>query len=152
MHYDLNKIKVKNVISYNNDIHFEGECEYDNGECISYAKNKGNKYNNGNSDNNGKYSNKQKHDNNDSNKQKHDNNDSNKQKHGNNDNNKQKHNNNNDSNKQKYGNMENSNNNSNSNKLIKVINNYEIECLYKINVNNYYKNINIYNYKNKLII
>ena len=132
MHYDLNKIKVKNVISYNNDIHFEGECEYDNGECISYAKNKGNKYNNGNSDNNGnvneKYSNKQKYGNNDSNKQKHGNNDSNKQKHGNND------------------------SNSNSNKLIKVINNYEIECLYKINVNNYYKNINIYNYKNKLII
>jgi hypothetical protein len=140
MHYDLNKIKVKNVISYNNDIHFEGECEYDNGECISYAKNKGNKYNNGNSDNNGnvneKYSNKQKHGNNDSNKQKHGNNDSNKQKHGNN-----------NSNKQKYG-----NNDSNNNKLIKVINNYEIECLYKINVNNYYKNINIYNYKNKLII
>jgi hypothetical protein len=136
MHYDLNKIKVKNVISYNNDIHFEGECEYDNGECISYAKN------NGNSNNKGKYSNKQKHGNNDSNKQKHGNNDSNKQKHGNN-----------DSNKQKHGNDDsNSDSNKDSNKLIKVINNYEIECLYKINVNNYYKNINIYNYKNKLII
>jgi hypothetical protein len=25
-------------------------------------------------------------------------------------------------------------------------------CLYKINMNNYYKNINIYNYKSKIVI
>jgi hypothetical protein len=32
-------------------------------------------------------------------------------------------------------------------KLIKLINNYEIVCKYHINMNNYYKNVNIYNYK-----
>ena len=31
--------------------------------------------------------------------------------------------------------------------LIKLINNYEIKCVYRINMNNYYKNVNIYNYK-----
>jgi hypothetical protein len=34
----------------------------------------------------------------------------------------------------------------------KFINNYEIKCVYRINMNNYYKNINIYNYKKKIII
>ena len=37
-------------------------------------------------------------------------------------------------------------------KLIKSINNYEIKCVYPINMNNYYKNVNIYNYKKKIII
>jgi hypothetical protein len=35
---------------------------------------------------------------------------------------------------------------------IKLINNYEIKCVYPINMNNYYKNVNIYNYKKKIII
>jgi len=36
--------------------------------------------------------------------------------------------------------------------LIKFIQDYEIRCVYKINMTNYYRNVNIYNYKNKLII
>jgi hypothetical protein len=35
---------------------------------------------------------------------------------------------------------------------IKQINNYEIKCVYPINMTNYYKNVNIYNYKKKIII
>ena len=34
----------------------------------------------------------------------------------------------------------------------KMINNYETKCIYKINMNNYYKNINIYNYKKKIFV
>jgi hypothetical protein len=36
--------------------------------------------------------------------------------------------------------------------LIKVINNYEIECNYRINTENYYRNIPIYHYRGKLNI
>ena len=35
---------------------------------------------------------------------------------------------------------------------INYINNYETKCIYRINMNNYYKNINIYNYKKKIFI
>jgi hypothetical protein len=35
---------------------------------------------------------------------------------------------------------------------IKVINNYEIKCIYPNNGTKYYKNVNIYNYKKKIII
>jgi hypothetical protein len=35
---------------------------------------------------------------------------------------------------------------------IKVINDYEIKCVYPNNGTKYYKNINIYNYKKKIII
>ena len=35
---------------------------------------------------------------------------------------------------------------------LKVINNYDIVCIYPSNGTKYYKNVNIYNYKNKLII
>jgi hypothetical protein len=187
MHYDLNNIKVKNVISCNNDIHFEGECEYD--ECILYT-NKGNGDNNtqkckinnkgnnlynsytGNKDNNilkCKINNKGNKDNKDNkgnegnniyksnkgnggNKGKEDNNiyntyKGNKGKDDNNIYNTYKSNEGNNIYNSYKGNDDNK-----SNKLIKFINNYEIKCIYKINMNNYYKNINIYNYKNKIII
>ena len=36
--------------------------------------------------------------------------------------------------------------------LIKIIENHNICCVYKINTKNYYRNVNIYNYKKKLII
>ena len=35
---------------------------------------------------------------------------------------------------------------------LNYINNYEVKCIYRINMNNYYKNINIYNYKKKFNI
>jgi hypothetical protein len=35
---------------------------------------------------------------------------------------------------------------------IKVINDYEIKCIYPNNGTKYYKNVNIYNYKKKIII
>ena len=35
---------------------------------------------------------------------------------------------------------------------IKIINDYEIKCIYPNNGTKYYKNINIYNYKKKIII
>ncbi len=35
---------------------------------------------------------------------------------------------------------------------IKVINNYEIKCIYPNSGTKYYKNVNIYNYKKKIII
>jgi hypothetical protein len=38
------------------------------------------------------------------------------------------------------------------NNPIKLINNYDIVCVYPSNGTKYYKNVNIYNYKNKLII
>ena len=31
--------------------------------------------------------------------------------------------------------------------LIKILQNHEIRCVYKINMTNYYRNVNIYNYK-----
>ena len=31
--------------------------------------------------------------------------------------------------------------------LIKCVQDYEIRCVYKINMTNYYRNVNIYNYK-----
>jgi hypothetical protein len=34
-----------------------------------------------------------------------------------------------------------------SGSLIKLINNYEIKCTYKINMSNYYKNVPIYHYR-----
>jgi hypothetical protein len=40
----------------------------------------------------------------------------------------------------------------NNEKIIKPINNYEIKCIYKINMIGYYKNVNIYNYKKKIKI
>lgn len=184
MHYDLNNIKVKNVISCNNDIHFEGECEYD--ECILYT-NKGNGDNNtqkckinnkgnniynsytGNKDNNilkCKVNNKGNKDNKD-NKGNEGNNIHKSNKGDNiynsykgNDGNKGKEDNNiyntykdNGGNNTYIGNnIYNTYKYNEGNKLIKLINNYEIKCIYKINMNNYYKNINIYNYKNKIII
>ena len=35
---------------------------------------------------------------------------------------------------------------------LNYINNYEVKCIYRINMNNNYKNINIYNYKKKFNI
>ena len=34
----------------------------------------------------------------------------------------------------------------------KFLQNHEIRCLYKINTSNYYRNVNIYKYKKKIII
>ena len=36
--------------------------------------------------------------------------------------------------------------------LIKFLQNHEIRCVYKINTSNYYRNVNIYNYKKRIII
>ena len=40
---------------------------------------------------------------------------------------------------------------SESNK-IKILQNHEIRCVYKINMTNYYRNVHIYNYKKRIII
>ena len=34
----------------------------------------------------------------------------------------------------------------------KFLQDYEIRCVYKINMTNYYRNVNIYNYKKRIII
>jgi len=40
---------------------------------------------------------------------------------------------------------------SESNK-IKILQNHEIRCVYKINMTNYYRNVPIYNYKKRIVI
>lgn len=34
----------------------------------------------------------------------------------------------------------------------KFLQDYEIRCVYKINMTNYYRNVNIYNYKKRIVI
>lgn len=36
--------------------------------------------------------------------------------------------------------------------LIKCVQDYEIRCVYKIDMTGYYRNVNIYNYKKRIII
>ncbi len=40
---------------------------------------------------------------------------------------------------------------SESNK-IKILQNHEIRCVYKINMTNYYRKVHIYNYKKRIVI
>ena len=162
MHYDLNNIKVKNVISCNNDIHFEGECV--NSECISYVETNydnqckngnegknGNVSKNGNVNKNGNYYKGGKN-NNIYDKDGYKSKDGYKGKDGYNGNDKKYNYDKDGKNNNIYDKDYNKGNDSNSSNLIKFVNDYEIKCIYKINMTNYYKNINIYNYKKKIII
>jgi hypothetical protein len=41
---------------------------------------------------------------------------------------------------------------SNESNQMKILQDYEIRCVYKINTSGYYRNVPIYNYKKKIII